>query len=526
MLILQARALSFRFETQADPLFTDIELSLYAGEVAALLGNNGVGKTTLLRVLLGELNPTAGEVTAPLAKVLRQEELGGSGTVLDALLAPTPELAELHSEIRSSERAGLSDPLRYADAVNEFAELGGYDLLQMFESELDALAFAPQTLQRPAASLSGGERRRLQLISTFLNSPDLVVLDEPSNYLDEAARAYLVSKVRQFAGACLLVSHDRWLLDEVATRVLELKQRRLESYSGNYTTFRDTKAAIHKEKTRSKERLESEISKLQTVERTYKIWGARKEREKSRLKSGGSVDKGFIGARAARLNKRGVLAKARITQRIETLKTAKPWIDKRYELSFEQAAVPSGTCLSVRELNFSYGDVSILSELSLTLAWGERLALRGANGSGKSTFIKVLLGELELQTGNLLWSKGVVMSYLPQTWQTPAITKAADWFADDEAQTARLLLGTLGVSGELFYVSFDTLSEGQKRKVRLVRALLDKPNVLILDEPSTHLDYETVEMLEAALKNFTGTLILVSHDRYLRERLCERELNL
>ena len=524
MLSLQARAVSFRFDTQPDPLFTDVDLSLYAGEVAALLGNNGVGKTTLLHVLLGNLKPTAGELTPPARfKMLRQEEtFTSSGNVLDALLTPTPKLAELHREITASERAGLPDPLRYADTVNTFAELGGYDLLQIFEAELDALEFTPNTLERPALSLSGGERRRLQLMSTFLNSPDLVVLDEPSNYLDESARDYLVRKIRSFAGACLLVSHDRWLLDEVATRVLELKHSRLTSYSGNYTTFRNTKDALHKEKTRTKERLESEISKLQAVERTYKIWGARKEKEKA-----GAADKGFIGARAARLNKRGILAKARISQRIETLKTAKPWLDKHYELSFEQADVPTGTCLSVRELGFGYGEGEVFSDLSLTLAWGERLALRGANGSGKSTVIKLLLGELEPQNGKLLWSKGSELGYLPQSWQTPDdVTKAADWFHDDEAQTARLMLGTLGVSGELFYTGFDALSEGQKRKTRLVRMLLNKPNVLILDEPSTHLDYESVELLEHALITFTGTLIVVTHDKYLRERLCNRELML
>ena len=522
MLILQARSLAFRFDAQPDPLFTDVDLTLYAGEVAALLGNNGAGKTTLLRVLLGDLKPTAGELTPPEHfKMLRQESFVGSGSVLDALLTPTPEVAELYRELTQSERAGLPDPLRYADAVNEFSQQGGYDLLQTLEVELDALAFTPGTLERPAASLSGGERRRLQLMSIFLNRPDLVVLDEPSNYLDELARDYLVRKIRGFTGACLLVSHDRWLLDQVATRVLELK-RRLKSYSGNYTTFRATKDAVHKEKTRRKERLEAEISKLQTAERTYKIWGARKEKEKA-----GAADKGFIGARAARLNRRGILAKERLNQRIETLKTAKPWIDKRYDLSFEGADVPTGTCLSVQGLGFGYGAEEVLNEVSLTLAWGERLALRGANGSGKSTFIKLLLGELEPRSGSLLWSKGAEIGYLPQTWQPPAeVTRAADWFSDDEAQTARLMLGTLGVRGELFYAELDDISEGQKRKIRLVRVLLTKPNVLILDEPSTHLDYESVEMLERALADFSGTLALITHDAYLRERLCERELRL
>ena len=518
-LILQVQDLSFRYEAAATPLFSDVNFTLYAGNKVALLGPNGAGKTTLLELLLGELAATNGAVirSGRVVSVRQEDGLGGSGTVLDALLTSRPDLDALHREIQTLERDGLAEPLRYADAIADYAERGGYDLSLGLEAELSALGFAKGTLERAAVSLSGGERRLLKLVSAFLQHADLLVFDEPTNYLDEAATAFLVEKLQAFPGALLVVSHDRWFLDQTVFKILEIEHRRLTSYSGNYTVFRDTKDTLFRQKLRQKEKLETEISKLQEVERTYKTWGERKEKEKS-----GAGDKGFIGARAARLRKRAVLAKERRHIRSEDLQEAKPWVDKQYTLSFEEPAVPTGTCLVVRGLEYGYRE-KVLGGVSLTLEWGERVALRGANGSGKSTLVKLLLGELTPHAGSVLWSKGVNSGYLPQLQTLTAGTPAA-LFADDEAQRARTMLGALRGKGDAFYQPLDALSEGQKRKLALVRLILSKPNVLVLDEPTTHLDYESVEMLESALEDYLGTLLLVTHDTYLRERVCRREV--
>jgi ATP-binding cassette, subfamily F, member 3 len=168
----------------------------------------------------------------------------------------------------------------------------------------------------------------------------------------------------------------------------------------------------------------------------------------------------------------------------------------------------------------------VLDSVSLTLEWGEHIALQGNNGSGKSTLIKLLLGELQAQQGEVIWSKGVKLGYLPQLWQAPEARTPAELFTDDKAQQARILLGALHVKGDSFYLPLQSLSEGQKRKVSLVKLLLSKPNVLILDEPTTHLDYDSVEMLEVALSDCAGTLILVSHDKYLRDALTQRSITL
>ena len=517
MLLLQAKTISFRYEEMFEPLFSGVNVSLYAGDKVALLGHNGVGKTTLLKVLLGDLESDGEVIRSGGMAVLRQEDkLEFEGLVVEALLGHHA-VSDLFFEMRVAEEAGLPDPLRYADVVATFTEQGGFELLSRIEAELSQLGFSEAVLQQEASELSGGQRRLLKIMSLFMSMADVIVLDEPSNYLDESATAFLIEKIRSFAGACLVVSHDRWFLDQVVTKVLELEHGQLTEYRGNYSVFRETKDGIHRQKVRKKAKLESEITKLQGVERTYKTWGARKEKEKS-----GALDKGFVGARAAKLRKRAIMAKERMHDRIEELKEAKPWVDKQYELFFEEASVPSGSCLLLRELSFTYGTESVFSELSLTLEWGERLAVVGENGSGKSTLIKLLLEQLNASSGELLWSKGVRLAYLPQLWVKPdAADKAADLFSEAELQQARTMLGALRLKGELIYQPFSSLSEGQKRKVSLVRVMLDKPNVLILDEPTTHLDYEAVEMLEDALLDYAGTVILVSHDRYLRDRVCE-----
>ena len=302
--------------------------------------------------------------------------------------------------------------------------------------------------------------------------------------------------------------------------VVELERGGLRRYSGNYSSFWAQKETEYRDKVRQAGKLRREITQLREQERTYKVWGVRKEKEKSRVKSEGPVDKGFVGARAARLMRHGIQAKERLQGRITDLEDAKPWVEKRYAVAFEEVAVPSGVCLSAR-------DVCILGrKVSLTVAHGERLALAGANGAGKTTLLRALLG-LDRGTGEVTWDTRASIGYLPQRWDDAHDAESvAAGFPRDDHPHARTLLGALGVSGAAFAKPLSELSEGQKRKVRLAQLIVQKPNVLVLDEPTTHLDYVSVEMLEAALLDFSGTLILVSHDRYLLERTTERRLEL
>ena len=523
-LILQAQNISYRYLSQPEPLFTNINLSVYSGDCLAILGQNGSGKSTLLNVLAGTLvtdNPVTRHAHQQ-ACIQQNDTLQGDSTLLESLLIvqPRTELARLHNAIRQQETTNLPDPMHYANLISSFSDQGGFDLLQRITNELSALGFHESSLEKPITQFSGGERRILKLMSAFISQPDLIFLDEPTNYLDEPATHYLIHKLQTHTGASILISHDRWFLDQTSNRISELKHRTLTHHNGNYSSFKAHKEETHTHKTRQKQKLESEITKLKEMERTYKIWGARKEKEKS-----GALDKGFIGARAARLRKRGIMAKARLGERIEVLEKEKPWIDKHYRVQFMDVRVPAGVCLNVSGVSYAYAEQPVLRNVSFTLAWGERIAITGRNGSGKSTLIKLLRSELASQQGSVQWSRGVEVGYLPQVAPLNAPNAAALFDESDDAQ-ARNLLGALGVKGDAFYAPLNALSEGQQRKVRLAHLMLSSANVLILDEPTTHLDYESVEMLEQALLTFKGSLLLVTHDRYLRERLAQRTLSL
>ena len=521
-LALQADGLTYRYPDQYSPLFQNLSLSLYQADKVALLGANGAGKTTLLNLLSGEVALTEGRVVRHVKPyVLHQEDLlSGEGRVRDALLTSFPDLGALWKDLRRMERSGVPDPLRYAETLGTFSERGGYEVQQRLEAEATLLELPPDVLERPISFLSGGERRLLRLVAAFVRPQGLYLLDEPTNYLDERGVAYLETRLQETSAACLIVSHDRQFLDNTVTGVWELVRGQLETYSGTYSSFRHTKEVRHTEQVRKSQKLTRDIAQLKEQERTYKVWGARKEKEKS-----GAADKGFIGARAARLTKRGIQAKERLRDRAERLEQEKPWVEKRYSVAFETPEVPSGVCLSAQVPGLAEG-----SSLHLLLTWGERVALRGRNGSGKTTFLEALLtcAEDEVEDdANVQWDSRAIVGYLPQRWDDAHdALPVAERFSQAQRDESRTLLGALGVPGDRLGVPLGTLSEGQKRKVRLVQVMLRRPNVLVLDEPTTHLDYMSIEKLESALTNFPGTVLLVSHDRYLRERVAERVVEL
>ena len=523
--IVQATGLAFRYPDRPHPLFDGISFSLHAGRVSAVLGRNGSGKSTLLRIVAGDLRPDAGDVVrAARARVVGQDELlEGPRSALEAIMASAGREARLYARMRRAEEAGVPDPLTYADDVAAFELGGGFDLLHRATAAGAAAGIVQAALEGPVASLSGGQRRLLRLVAAFLDPTELVLVDEPDNHLDGAARERLVELVRRSSAAMLVVSHDRWFLDAVAHDVLELEHGNLTRYRGNYSAYRDARRAERSWREREQARLDGEIERLAAAERTYEVWGGRKEKEKS-----GALDKGFIGARAARLMKRGLLAKERLADRREELEAKRPWVDKRYRIAFPDADVPHGVCLALQDVTLAYGDTSehVVEGLHASLAWGERVAITGVNGAGKSTLVRALMGIHAPRAGRVVWGSRVRLGYLPQT-ETAAPTRTVGaLFSPDERDEARRRLGALGVPGDLTSSALGTLSPGQRRKVALVRLMLDGPNVLILDEPTTHLDLPTIEMLQEALGDFSGTLVLVSHDRYLRESLACRTWHL
>lgn len=541
--ILRIDNLHFAHPGQADYLISGANWELSRGQKVGLLGYNGAGKSSLLALIQGHLEPEIGHLERQFASVfvlLQEDQAHSDASALEYLLSANPALLELYAQMQAMEQAGLPNPLEYADLSQQFLEAGGYDRLAQIERVALDFGFDPALLSRPVASFSGGERRLLKLASGFVQNYDLYLLDEPTNYLDNAASARLVRALQKSPETLLLVSHDRWFLDQVAGYILELERGKLRLYSGNYTTFAATKAQEYAEAVRKKEKLEREISKLKEVERTYKAWGKDREADKYRPMEG-KKDKGYIGAKAAKLQGRAVQAKERVAERIEELEATKPWVEKFYQVRFAPVERRQGWSLDVQKLGHRWGEEVLFEDLSLRLEWGEKVHLAGENGSGKSTLIQLLLGQIPVQQGEIRWGARVRLGYLPQqgsglegvakghTGHAGNLDESLEvhqLFPKEQHPEARTLLGAFKVSGDIFFRPLASLSEGQRRKVALARLIVQRPNFLILDEPTTHLDYQSVEMLEAMLRDFGGTVLFTSHDRYLAQRVAQRRIDL
>ncbi len=515
--ILSVSQLAFEFSGHS--LFSQLSFQLFEGARTGLLGANGSGKTTLLRLLCGQLPLQQGQIERrALPLYLEQSGKAPDADTLafETLLAFRPELPPLWRALHEQEYH-MVDPVAYAEQVAHFAELEGYRYLAQAESMAESFGFVSCDLLRPLASFSGGERRLLQLAAIFAAEPEFLLLDEPTHYLDQNGLAYLLAALKQTRAAVLLVSHDRWFLDQTVEQILLLERGETRLYKGNYSTFAATRAAENLERERQKAKLDREIAQLQEVRRHYKVWGNQREKTKH-----ASADSGFESARAARLQSQSLQAQKRLHERIERLQAVRPWVEKTYQLEWQSSAVANQLGLYVKNLVLPYG---CLQPLSFQLNLGQKLALSGGNGSGKSTLLKTLLGELEPLQGLVGWGQSVQRGYLPQFLpESLSFQDVSSLFPALQWGEARRILGALKLKGEFFHHPLAALSQGQQRKVMLARLILMAPQVLILDEPSNHLDYEAIEMLESLLQDFPGALLLVSHDRRLRERVTEAEI--
>ncbi len=518
---------SYTYPGWKEWLLEDVSFTIGEGERIGLLGYNGSGKTTLLGLVSGDQEPAKGTIERTGADMFffKQKDYARCGeTVFNYLMSSRSDLSRIREQIRGMEERGQTGGLGYADRIDEYREKGGYAIEQIMEKTVSVFGFPPGVMGRAVNTLSGGERRLLKLASGFIADKKLYLLDEPTNYLDDQGIAFL-SRAIAFSGAAfLIVSHDRWFLDQTVKKMLEVESRTVRAYPGNYTIFIRTKENEIKTRLRKKARIESEIKKLKDIERTYKIWGYRKEKQ---VKS--AADRGYVSHQAAKLMKRAIQARARVTKRIDDLEKAKPHIEKYYDFHFEDTSLRKQAVLCANGLTKTIGGRVLFKDISFTIDGGEKVALVGPNGSGKTTLIRILLGRERCDAGEVVWSRRSRYSYLAQEWE-PELDRlmVADLFDDDEAERARVLIGVLKVMqmGNVFDKKIGNLSEGQKRKIKLVKIILQEPEILVLDEPTTHLDYQTVEFLEQALREFDGSLILVSHDRLLRERVTTRAISI
>ena len=498
-----------KFFVIGENLLQDLSFDIQEGECVAILGRNGCGKTTLFKILTGEMDYDQGEVyvnpNKKLGLISQIPKFPQGYTVEDVLRSAFAVLTATKRKMEALEAAmaqgATQEQLReYDTLVNRFQSGGGYEMDVDVDKICNGLGITPQQRPQEFDSLSGGEKTRINLARLLLEKTDILLLDEPTNHLDLNSVEWLEGYISSFKGTVLTISHDRYFIDRVADRVIEIVDGHGEFYSGNYSYYMEEKQARFDLQLKQYEQEQAKLKQLgYTVER-MKGWG---------------------------INNRTLYRRAMsIQHRMERIqKTERPKVERTMKASFGEKDFSGDVAFKMKNVSKAFGDRVLFSDVNLVVEGGERIALLGDNGTGKSTFIKCLLGEEDCG-GKIQFGPTVKWGYLPQIihFDHPerSLYDTMLYEKNLSPQMARDRLGAFLFQGEDVFKTVGTLSGGEQSRLRLCMLMDEKINLLILDEPTNHLDIASREWVEAAIEEFEGVLLFVSHDRYFIEKFAER----
>ncbi len=524
MLNLQHISKSYGFHQ----ILSDVSLIVNSGERIGLVGANGVGKSTLLKIVMGEIEPDGGTVALSADRklgYLAQVIEGYDDQTLNALIAAAvAHIHALEARMRSLEQQMTSasgDALdaimtEYGEISDQFERYGGYDLDYRIEIVLQGLGVGQIARDRQFGTLSGGEKARVGLALLLLQSPDVLLLDEPTNHLDFATMGWLEDYLQHYRGAILAVSHDREFLNHIATAIVELDEhtRSARRYSGNYDTY-------HRAKVQEREKWQRDYAEQQEEIKALRIAIKQTARQNSNYRAHTDNDKYVRNAKIANHEEtvsRRVHAAEEKLRRIEADPIPQPPEDLRFEADFDPQALKGRMPIIVSRLCKRYSDKTVLDDVSFTVSQKARIVFVGVNGAGKSTLIRILAGCESDDGGEVYINPAVKIGYLDQEGRTlnPTLT-VYEAFAQDLAENEKALKSFLLRTGLFRYDDLDkrvgVLSAGQQRKLQIARLMADGSNLLILDEPTNFVSFDVLEELETALKLFPGPVIAASHDR-------------
>ncbi|MBR2928130.1 MAG: ABC-F family ATP-binding cassette domain-containing protein [Oscillospiraceae bacterium] len=509
MIDISVRDLVKSFDLEKN-ILDGVSFQIEAGERVGLLGKNGAGKTTLFKILTGELEPSSGEVILASGRrvgLISQIPVYPAGyTVEDVLRSAFERLHRMEREMTelAGRMEGDSEALRrYGELQSRYEGLGGYDMDTQVNKVVNGLSIPESQRNQLFDSLSGGERTRVNLGRLILEDTDILLLDEPTNHLDLHATEWLEEYIAKFRGTVVTISHDRYFLDRTVTRVIELANGRAEFYSGNYSFYAVEKERRYLEQLR---RYEKEQAKIQQLE---------KSAEQLRLWAFMGMDKTY---------KRAISMERRI-ERMRT--TEKPIRDKKLKQQFASLEFNGDEALVLRSVAKGFGDRTLFSGVEAKVTGGERIALLGDNGTGKSTLIRMLMGEEAPDEGRIRFGPAIRTAYLPQIieFEHPERSLVNTMLYEKKnmtPQSARNRLAAYDFCGEDVFKSVEVLSGGEKSRLKLCMLMDEEVNFLILDEPTNHLDIASREWIEEAVEAYDGTLLFVSHDRYFIKRFATR----
>jgi len=478
------------------PIFDNASITFYPQHKVGIIGNNGVGKTTLFAMILGSLEPDAGEIQ--LSNGLRvatvQQEIDDySLNVLDYVISGYKEFYPLHLEMKDA-IAG-KEISNYAHKQSQFEEMGGYFIEANAAKLLDGLGFNQTQLTQSVGELSGGWQIRLNLAQALLKPSDVLLLDEPTNHLDIDALVWLEKWLISYQGMILLISHDRFFLDQIVDEILLIENKIFQQYSGNYSRFERLRAEEIELQSKQYEKQQKNIAHLQSFIDRFKAKASKAKQAQSRVK---------------------------MLERMQKIEAVQQ--EGSFSFRFPTTKIPSGPLLIIDDADIGYGEKVILSGVKINIVSGMRVGLLGKNGAGKSTLIKSMVENLPLLTGKRVRHDQLSVGYFAQHALESfdeEVSTPLDYFrsVDRKAtdQVLRNFLGSFMFSNEMVSTNVQLFSGGEKARLVLASLVYLNPNLLILDEPTNHLDMSMRQALNTALQYYQGALIIVSHDRYLLE---------
>lgn len=508
MVDIQVKNLT-KFFVIGENLLDNLSFEIQEGERVAILGRNGCGKTTLFNILTGQMDYDSGEVyvnpSKRLGLISQIPRFPEGFTVEDALRSAYGAILKAKQkmellECQMTDGASEEQLREYDTLANRFQAGGGYEMDVEVDKICNGLAITAEQRQQEFSSLSGGEKTRVNLARLLLEKTDILLLDEPTNHLDLNSVEWLEQYIKAFKGTVLAISHDRYFIDQIAQRVIEIFDGHAEFYSGNYSFYMDEKQA----------RFDLQMKQYQQEQAKLKQLGYTVERMK-----GWGINNRTLYRRAMSIQHR--------MERIE--KTKRPQKEKTMRATFGEKEFSGDVVFKMKNVSKAFGDRVLFSDVNLNVEGGERIALLGDNGTGKSTFIKCLLGEEDC-AGKIQFGPTVKWGYLPQIihFDHPerSLYDTMLYEKNCTPQAARDRLGAFLFQGEDVFKTVGNLSGGEQSRLRLCMLMDEKINLLILDEPTNHLDIASREWVEAAIEEFEGVLLFVSHDRYFIEKFAER----
>ncbi|MDX8406312.1 MAG: ATP-binding cassette domain-containing protein [Mariprofundus sp.] len=480
-------------------LFENATFTIHIGDKLGVTGANGCGKSSLFRLILSQLEEDSGSFRMDRGITIAhvaQETPGLSIPALQYIMQGDAELTDLETELTDAETSNDGETL--ARLHERIAAIDGYAAPARAARLMHGLGFAPGEEQNSVSSFSGGWRMRLNLARALMCRSDLLLLDEPTNHLDLEAVIWLEKWLRSYAGAMLLISHDRDFLDRCVTHIAHIDQQRIDLYSGNYSAFERMRTEKLAQQQAAHERQQSQIEHMNSYINRFKAKASKARQAQSRIKA---------------LERMQLIASAHV--------------DSPFSFSFSFPGLVPNPLLRLHKASAGYGDREILSDISLSLLPGDRIGLLGPNGAGKSTLIKLLAGELQLLTGNRESAKDLRIGYFAQHQLEQLHDEISPiqhlQMLDDQLpeKQARQYLGGFAFHGDMATAPVAPLSGGEKARLVLAMIVYQQPNLLLLDEPTNHLDMDMRHALSMALQDFEGAMILVSHDRHLLRTVCD-----